>query len=230
MRGGPYKLTTLDYILEKKTSTDIDINNCRNGDYFHNNTDGPDRMLAVCISGKNRTQFEYTEINGIVCELTCPAPAGTFIKENFIRRWSNKTQWGGKVPQPGDNVTVNGNWTVILDEDPNPLNSLIIDGTLIADDSRDVTITANFIHIRAGNFTAGSIGNPFLHKLTFQINGEKITTPFVVSATLTANKLFTVTGSLNLYGNAPKTVSTYLKQTAFAGKDTITVAGSDGWA
>ena len=66
---------------------------------------------------------------------------------------------------------VNGNWTVILDIDPNPLNNLTIDGTIVADDTRDVNITANFIHIRAGNFTAGSKSNPFLHKLNFQING-----------------------------------------------------------
>ena len=45
---------------------------------------------------------------------------------------------------------------MILDVDPSPLGKLIIDGDLIADDSRDVNITAKFIHIRAGSFIAGS--------------------------------------------------------------------------
>lgn len=160
----------------------------------------------------------------------CPAPAGSFIKENFVRKWSNATQWdNGVVPPTGSDVVVNGNWTVLLDIDPNVLNNLTIDGTLIADDSRDVNITANFIHIRAGNLTAGSSSNPFLRKLTIQINGNKTTTTFVVDKELTANKLFVVTGSLNLFGNAPNTVSTYLTKTATQGSSTLFVGSSDSW-
>lgn len=133
------------------------------------------------------------------------------------------------VPPPGADVVVNGNWTVLLDVDPNALNNLTIDGTLVADDTRDVNITANFIHIRAGNFTAGSKTSPFLHKLTFQINGQKTTTTFIIDDILTANKLFAVTGSLNLFGNAPNTVSTYLTQTAAKATSTLNVGSSDGW-
>lgn len=188
-------------------------------------------MLAVCISGKNRTQYEYVEVNGIKCLYFCPLPAGTFIKENFTRLWSNATQWpNGVVPQPGDNVTLNGNWTVVLDVDPNPLNNFTIDGTLIADDSRDVTIIANFIHIRAGNFTAGSPGTPFMHNLTFQLNGQKTSPVFTVDPLLSANKLFVVSGSLNLYGNAPSSVSTHLSQSALINTTTLFVGDSTGWA
>lgn len=226
MSGGAKKLTSLNYILE--TNSTLDVNTCQNGDYNHDND--VQKMLAVCISGKNRTQYEYVEVNGIKCLYFCPLPAGTFIKENFTRMWSNATQWpNGVVPQAGDNVTVNGNWTVILDVDPNPLNNLTIDGTLIADDSRDVTIISNFIHIRAGNFTAGSSGTPFLHKLTFQLNGQKTSRPFTVDPMLSANKLFTITGSLNLYGNAPSSVSTVLTQSALAGSSTLFVDDSTGW-
>lgn len=53
--------------------------------------------------------FEYTEVNGIVCEFVCPLPPGTFVLEDFLRYWSNATQWpGGVIPQAGDNVTVKG--------------------------------------------------------------------------------------------------------------------------
>ena len=121
-------------------------------------------MLAVCQSGRNRTKWQYTDINGIICRYHCPAPVGTFIKEDFTRFWSNATQWPNEtLPQAGDNVTLNGNWTVILDVDPAPLDYFIIDGTLVADDSRNVNITANSIFIRAGNLTAGSTSSPFLH-------------------------------------------------------------------
>jgi hypothetical protein len=57
--------------------------------------------------------------------------------------------------------------------DPFPINNLTIDGNLIADNTRDVNITANFIFIRSGNFSAGSTINPFTYKLTIQLNGQK---------------------------------------------------------
>lgn len=147
-----------------------------------------------------------------------------------MRVWSNATQWpNGVIPQAGDNVTVPGEWRLLLDVDPAPLNNLTVDGNLIADDTRDVNITANFIHIRAGNFSAGSSSNPFSHKLTIQINGNKQTTPFLIDPFLSANKLFAVTGFLNLYGQSPaKTIST-LTQTAFAGTNQIFVDSSSGW-
>lgn len=78
MRGGARKLTSLDFITESPSVPDI--NTCRNGDYYHDNNSTSNKMLTVCISGKNRTQYEYTEINGIVCLNTCPPPAGTFFR------------------------------------------------------------------------------------------------------------------------------------------------------
>ena len=49
-----------------------------------------------------------------------------------------------------------GNWTVIIDIALPVFNELVVDGVLIADDTMDVNITANWIHVRAGNLTAGS--------------------------------------------------------------------------
>ncbi len=187
-------------------------------------------MFQICQSGKNKTLFEYTEVNGVICEFLCPLPAGTFIKEDFIRKWSNATQWpGGVIPQTGDNVTLNGNWTVLLDMDPNPINYFVIDGTLIADDTRDVNITANSIHVRAGNITAGSSASPFMHNFVIQINGQKTDNGFYIDPVIAGNKYMVVTGSLNLFGVAPATVSTYLTKTAFSGDRTLYVDGSKGW-
>lgn len=155
--------------------------NCSNGEYRHVNDEGPARMLAVCQSGKNKTKYEYTEINAIYCKYVCPTPpvpyvpssAGTIIRQNFVRRWSNATQWpNGTIPGPGDDVFINGNWTVLLDMDPRPANFMVIDGTLIADDSRDIRIPAKAIHIRAGNVSIGSANNPFNHKFTIELLGS----------------------------------------------------------
>ena len=65
MRGGAHKLTSLDYV--NKSLTYLDPTDCGNGQYYFDNEIGPLRMLEVCVSGKNRTKFEYTEVNGVVC-------------------------------------------------------------------------------------------------------------------------------------------------------------------
>ena len=161
----------------------------------------------------------------------CPQPAGTYTKESFIRLWSNATQWPkGIVPIAGDNVTINGNWTVKLDVDPAPLNYLVVDGDIVVDDTRDVNITAKSINIRAGSIKAGSSSAPFVHKFTIQINGKKNDAGFYIDPLLAANKFMAVTGQLNLYGVAPTTVSTYLTQTAAKNSSTLFVASSTDWA
>lgn len=164
-------------------------------------------MLAICQSGKNRTMFQYTEVNAVVCLYACPPPAGVFIKENFVRRWSNATQWPNEtIPKANDNVTVNGNWTVLLDIDPAPANYLVIDGTLVADDTRDVFISARSIFIRAGNVTVGSRSSPFQHKFTIQVNNTKTDNGWYIDPLVAGNKYIVVTGILNLFGVSPATV------------------------
>jgi hypothetical protein len=124
---------------------------------------------------------------------------------------------------------VQGEWRLVLDIDPPPLSNLIIDGNLIADGTRDVNIISNFIFIRSGNFTAGSSFNPFSRKLTIQINGQKSDTPYFIDKILTGNKLFVVTGQLNLHGTPPSTVIATLTQSAFSGSSKIYVDSSSGW-
>jgi G8 domain len=131
-------------------------------------------MFTICQSGKNKHLFEYTQANAVVCSLYCNSTISTVPKETTQRVWSNASNWpNGYVPKAGENVTIPASWTIILDVDPAPAAYLIIDGAVIADDSRDVNITAKAIFIRQGSLNAGSPGNPFTHKLTIQINGNK---------------------------------------------------------
>lgn len=170
-------------------------------------------------------------MNAVVCLYHCPAPAGTFVKESFTRRWSDASNWPNQtVPQAMDNVTINGNWTMLLDVDPAPLNYLVIDGTLIADDTRDVNITARSIFIRAGNVTAGSATTPFMHKFTIQISNTKEDHGWYIDPLVAGNKYIIVTGSLNLFGVAPTTVTTTLTAPASKGDKVINVASSTDWA
>ena len=80
---------------------------------------------------------------------------------------------------------------------------MTIDGDVIADDTRDVNITAKSIHIRAGNLSAGSPSTPFLHKLTIQITNNRDATQYSIDELIGGNKFIVVTGSLNLYSKYP---------------------------
>lgn len=122
-----------------------------------------------------------------------------------------------------------GEWRLVIDMDLKPINNLTIDGLLIADDTIDINIVANFIFIRNGNFTAGSPNKPFTHKLNIQLNGAKTDTTQTIDPLLAGNKLFVVTGGLNLYGTYPSSVITTLTETAFKGSSTIKVDDSTDW-
>lgn len=62
---------------------------CKFGDYY---LDVNHRFLFVCVSGKDKAIYDSLNLNGITCRNLCPK-AGGFIKENFVRLWSNVTQW-----------------------------------------------------------------------------------------------------------------------------------------
>ena len=148
-----------------------------------------------------------------------------------MRYWSNQSQWPGeRMPLPGENVTVNGNWTIIMDVNPAPCGFMQIDGEVIIEDKEDRNITCSGMWIRAGSITAGSSTTPFTHKLTFQINGLKDDGGWTFDPALQGNKIFVVTGVLALYGSFPASVQAKLTASAFAGDTTITVDNPSGWA
>lgn len=156
------------FIVPKTTLAELNAATCTVGDYY---IDTANQYIYVCISGKQFTPTTYVDLNGIKCRLLCPDPTTNFTKENFIRKWSNATQWpGGVMPKAGDNVTVNGNWTIIMDVDPAPMNLLQIDGQVIVQD-RDTSITANYIWILTGSLMAGNETNPFNSTLNITLTG-----------------------------------------------------------
>jgi hypothetical protein len=75
MRGGQ-PFTTLnfipEYVAEGNSSSPsydpyLDLTVCENGDWYHNNDNSSFRMFTVCQSGKNKTLFEYTQVNAVIC-------------------------------------------------------------------------------------------------------------------------------------------------------------------
>ena len=114
-----------------------------------------------------------------------------------MRLWSNATQWpGGVLPVAGDNVTVHGNWTMLMDMDTEVLSHLRIDGDLILSDQQnpDTLIQAEFIWIRAGSLKSGSSSDPFNGTITIRIFGNKDDVGEVFSPEIAGNKHFVVNG------------------------------------
>jgi hypothetical protein len=153
----------------------------------------------------------------------------TFVKEDFIRVWSNTTQWPqGVLPSPGDNVTIPGEWTILMDMDPAFMNVFQVQGDVIVDD-RDTVVMANYIWIRAGSFRAGNTTHPFGYKLDIYINGSKTDPTYVIDKNIANNKVLVVTGRFGLFGSAPATTTTKLTSKAAVGDTFILVESADGW-
>ena len=64
----------LPYIVPSDTI--IDPTSCVNGDYFH---DKNSSYLFVCVSGRNKTIREWTNIDSIKCMYNCPLDNTTTV-------------------------------------------------------------------------------------------------------------------------------------------------------
>jgi hypothetical protein len=147
-----------------------------------------------------------------------------------VRYWSNASQWPfGRLPLDGENVTVNGNWTIIMDIDPAVCEFMEIDGDVIIPNGADRNITCQSIWIRAGSLTAGSASAPYANSLTIQLNGNKNDPGYVFDPSLEGGKLFVVTGKLTLYGIIPATTSAKLAAIAYPKDTSIKVDSNLGW-
>ena len=129
----------------------------------------------------------------------------------------------------GDNVTIPCEWTVLMDMNPARIAYFEINGDIIIEDKRDIYIVAENIWIKGGSLKAGSAEAAFTHSLKIQLNGVQNATGFTVSPDLTGNKMFVVTGRLQLFGVAPGTTWTRLTEFANAGATSIKVSSTTGW-
>jgi hypothetical protein len=153
-------------------STALDASTCTLGQYTH---DVDSKVLQVCVSGRGKAATSYLDINGVICRYLCPTNAligGP--KENFIRMWSNASQWpNGALPALGDSVVVPGPWNVVMDLDPPALKYLEVQGNLIFDANRDNLLQAYNIWVRGGVIQAGAKGSPFTKKAQIVLLGSQ---------------------------------------------------------
>ena len=142
-------------------------------------------------------------------------------------RWSSYATWG-QLPPPtaGQIVHVPAGQRLLFDAAGHvDVVGFLIEGTIIFEDVRDYSITANWILVKGGTFQIGSATQPFQHNVQITLTGQ---TQDVQIPTY-GNKVFAVRGGKVLIYGKPKTTWTTLTTTANAEETQITVADVTGW-
>ncbi|HRQ10861.1 MAG TPA: G8 domain-containing protein [Trueperaceae bacterium] len=140
------------------------------------------------------------------------------------RRWSDAAGWfGGRLPQAGDDVTIEQGDVVLLDVSPPPLSGLTIAGALVFDRA-DIDLVVDHILLEGGLYV-GSAGRPFTQNATITLAGGRAPD----DGCLGSNYIAVVGGTLELYGDPAGVAWTRLAATAEAGAGSITVDDAGGW-
>ena len=100
------------------------------------------------------------------------------------------------MPQPGDNVSIHGNWTIKMNIDPVEMQFFYIDGDVIIPEDISVNIVAKSIWIRAGSLKAGNSTHPHTGTVNIEIKGNKNDVGYVINPEIAGTKLFVVHGLL----------------------------------
>lgn len=72
-------------------------------------------------------------------------------------RFSDEVTWGGDIPPiEGDFVVVPEGKTLLMDITPPELHTIIVEGTLIFEDVKDLELSVGFLIVNNGRFIAGT--------------------------------------------------------------------------
>ena len=124
--------------------------------------------------------------------------------EEGQRLWSDTSNWGGTLPQEGDDVEIPSGWNMVLDLAETPVyKSLTINGRLsfLQQTGKDIHLRSKQIFVRAGEFFIGSPEKPFANNATVTLHGMQDEEILVLSGTISAgNKIMVTVGDIKFYG------------------------------
>ncbi|XP_074253985.1 fibrocystin isoform X3 [Saimiri boliviensis] len=138
----------------------------------------------------------------------------------FCRRWSRTHSWfPERLPQDGDNVTVENGQLLLLDTNTSILNLLHVKGgKLIFLAPGPIELRAHAILVSdGGELRIGSKDKPFQGRAQITLYGSSHSTPFFPYG---VKFLAVRNGTLSLHGLLPKVIVTHLRATAHA-RDTV---------
>jgi hypothetical protein len=142
-----------------------------------------------------------------------------------VQRWSDPATWGGAKPTANAAVLIPAGKKILLDENTPDLAGLTIDGELIAEEQRSVTLTADYILLR-GSLRAGTAGQPYTGRLDISLNA---TDTAQTIETMGTRGILVMGGRLELYGAAPATAWTKISDHIEAGTNSFSTLAAQGW-
>lgn len=207
------------------------------------------------IFGKNFSKDSEVIIDGVNCEIiqakatriicrTGPRPtfqeSSLVIHSNtvgravtrdhlflYIDRWSDPQTWGGESPpRKGDSVHVPKGQTLLVDQSTPELYAVVVEGTLMFEDVKDMTFDAWFIVVKEGRFLIGSPEKPHKKKLTITMYGtreSKMLPGFGNKSIMVHN------GQIEIHGKPVQHTWTLLAAPACAGDKKIELTETVKW-
>ena len=151
-----------------------------------------------------------------------------FVSDTLL--WSSPATWEGILPQEGDTVSIPSGSIVRMDISPPVLSGIIIDGTLIFEDT-DLDVNLRWIMVH-GTLEIGTPLSPISSNIsiTFTASDTEENIPAHMHAHGMGTKaLVVMNGTLRVYGTPPSTIYTKLTEHATQGTSLLNVIQSDGW-
>eukprot|EP00761_Pharyngomonas_kirbyi_P010107 gb/GECH01010125.1/.p1 GENE.gb/GECH01010125.1/~~gb/GECH01010125.1/.p1 ORF type:complete len:3495 (+),score=610.83 gb/GECH01010125.1/:1-10485(+) len=149
------------------------------------------------------------------------------VSFTYIDRWSAQTTWGNSnPPREGESVYIPPGQTILLDVSPPKLVFIVIEGTLIFDDT-DLNLEAEYIFIRQGKLQIGTEDEPYLNQAVITLHGSLDTSPEI--PIYGAKGLFLRNGTLDIHGKPREPIWTVLSSNAHPENDFITLEQPVDW-
>ncbi|GAQ89759.1 hypothetical protein KFL_005590010 [Klebsormidium nitens] len=153
----------------------------------------------------------------------------TTVTYQYVDLWSRNSTWGGTAPPvAGDSVLLPAGQTVLLDVSPPLLNLLIVEGSLLFDDSSpdEVHLSASYIMVRGGKVQIGTEAKPFAGRarITLRCHRNCPEIP-VYGAKVLGNRH----GTLEIHGQPKSPPWTRLAVTALRGTNQLVLQEPTNW-
>ena len=221
----PTKTNICQYVNRSLEATDP------SGTYTFDNVT---MYLTMIISGTpmNPTQAGDLTVTRIKPPPLVPETITSTTGENYTQTyWSDNATWTSNTqPLPGDFVYINSDQYVILDINTPIFQYIEVNGILEFDVTKNVSLNANWIFVRAGKILSGNSSYPVPANASHSIvlHGEPSDPTFYFSTDISeANKILVVAGSIEMYGFHKKPY-TLMEQNSNPG-DTFIFVDSVDW-
>ena len=138
-------------------------------------------------------------------------------------KWSDPLTWGGTVPAIGSNVTIPANKAILLDKNISVKNLTILGKLEFADQNLELNAASIMLH---GTLRVGSSIKPFTKKATITLTETNTASD---NMGMGARGILVMSGTLELYGQAPTVPWTKITDHVAAGGKALGLLKAVDW-